>query len=144
MEVRFYQLNRDPVEKVVPLLAAKVLEAGDRLVVVSGDAEQRAALSQALWERETAFLAHGMAGEPCEARQPLVLGGDCNTLSGAQTALIADGVWRAEAETFERVILLLAAEQTVDARQLWVTLESKGHAMRIFKQREDGGWREGR
>ena len=49
MRVDFYQLSRDPVERVVAMLARKVLEAGERLLVVSSDADQRAELSKELW-----------------------------------------------------------------------------------------------
>lgn len=143
-EVRFYQLSRDPVERVVPLLAAKLLDAGERLVVVSGSDEQRAALSEALWRRENTFLAHGSAEEPHAARQPALLADTCEAANGARNLLLADGVWREEAAHFERVVLLFAAGQTGEARQLWSALGAQGHALRIFKQGEDGSWREGR
>lgn len=143
-QVDFYQLSRDPVERVVPLLAAKVLESGDRLLIVSGDAERRAAVSQAMWERENAFLAHGEAGHPHETRQPVLLADTCSAANGARMVLIADGIWRAEAAGFERAILLFGADQTGAARQLWAALGAEGCALRIFKQRDEGGWREGR
>lgn len=143
MQVDFYQLSRDPVERVVPLLAGKVLESGARLLVVSADAARRTALSQALWERENAFLAHGEAGQPSAERQPVLLAGDCEAENGATIVLIADGAWRERAAAFARAILLFGADRTGEARQLWTTLGAQGHDLRIFKQRDDGGWREG-
>ena len=69
--VDFYQLSRDPVDVTVAKLARKVLQAGERLVVVSGDDAQRTHLSQVLWQQGgAAFLANGMAGGAHEARQP--------------------------------------------------------------------------
>ncbi|HSM53660.1 MAG TPA: DNA polymerase III subunit chi, partial [Erythrobacter sp.] len=38
--VDFYQLSRDPVERVAAMLARKVLQEGQRLLVVSGDPGQ--------------------------------------------------------------------------------------------------------
>jgi DNA polymerase-3 subunit chi len=143
-QVDFYQLTRDPVERVVPLLAAKAVETGGRLLVVCADAVQRATLSQALWERNAAFLANGEAGEQHEARQPVLLADDCKAANGARMVLIADGAWREEAANFDRAILLFGSEQTEEARRLCIALGSEGHALRIFKQRDDGGWREGR
>lgn len=143
MRIDFYQLSRDPVERVVPLLAAKVIENAMRLLVVSRDVDQRLQLSQALWERESVFLAHGDAGDPHADRQPVLLADGCDAANGATIVLIADGEWRAEAAAFERAILLFGSEQTDAARQLWTTLGAEGHALRIFKQRADGGWREG-
>lgn len=144
MRIDFYQLSRDPVERVVPLLATKALESGERLLVISADQAQRAALSQQLWGRENAFLAHGDAGGAYSARQPILLADTCSAANGARMVLIADGAWRDEAAMFERAILLFGGDQTTEARQLWATLGGGGHDLRIFKQREDGGWREGR
>lgn len=143
-KVDFYQLSRDPVERVVPLLAGKAFDNGERLLIVSADSAHRAALSQALWERESAFLAHGEAGEPHDARQPMLLSGDCAAANGASTVLIADGTWREAAAAFDRAILLFAGDRTDEARRLWLALGGQGHALRIFKQGEGGGWREGR
>lgn len=142
--IDFYQLSRDPVERVVPLLATKALEASGRVLVVAGEGAQRAALSQALWEREGAFLANGEAGGPHDARQPILLAPDCAAANDARMVLIADGEWREEAAGFERAILLFGEDQTQKARDLWSALSGAGHELRIFKQRENGGWREGR
>lgn len=142
--IDFYQLSRDPVERVVPLLAAKALDGGGRLLVVNGDAAQRAALSDALWAREGAFLAHAEAGEPHSARQPVLLSEACEAANGARMAIFADGEWREEGAEFDRTILLFAPEQTEEARGLWSALSGSGHTLRIFKQSDGGSWREGR
>lgn len=143
MQVDFYQLSRDPVERVVPLLAGKVLDGGGRLLVVSAEEAHRTALSQALWEREGTFLAHGQAGVPHAARQPVLLASDCDAANGATIVLMADGVWRDQATGFARAILLFDAARTEEARRLWPALGGQGHELRIFKQRDGGGWREG-
>jgi DNA polymerase-3 subunit chi len=143
-QVDFYQLRSDPVERVVPLLAIKAIERGDRLLVVSGDSGQRAALSEALWARENSFIAHGEAGEPHAERQPVLLAASCEAANGAGTAILADGEWRDEAGAFARAVLLFGPEQTEAARGLWGSLSGSGHTLRIFKQGDDGGWRAGR
>ena len=143
-QVDFYQLSRDPIERVVLLLAAKVFDGGKRLMVVSRDATRRAALSEALWAREGAFLANGEAGSPHAERQPVLLSDGCEPTNGACIAILADGEWRDEAAAFDRAILLFGPEQTEDARGLWTALSGSSHALRIFKQGDSGGWREGR
>jgi DNA polymerase-3 subunit chi len=120
MRVDFYQLSRDPVEQVVPLLARKALQGGHRLLVVSSDSERRAAISRALWSEGGAqFLAHGEAGAPHEARQPILLSETCAAPNEARMVILADGVWREEARAFERAFLLFDADATQNARQLW-------------------------
>ena len=60
MRVDFYQLSRDPAELVVPLLARASKKAGEKLLVVSEDAEPIDRINKQLWEQAPeAFLAHG-------------------------------------------------------------------------------------
>jgi DNA polymerase-3 subunit chi len=144
--VDFYQLSRDPVDVTVAKLARKVLQAGERLVIVSGDESQRAHLSKILWEQGGAvFLANGIAGGPHEARQPILLSDACAAPNEARMALIADGFWREEALAFDRVLLLFDAGQRDAAADLWRRFAQEDSVdNRINKQDENGTWREGR
>lgn len=143
-QIDFYQLSRDPVERVVPLLAAKAVEGGARLLIVHVDAAARGTLAEALWARENHFLANGEAGTPHAERQPVLLSANCEAANGARMAILADGDWREAAGAFDRAILLFAPEQTDTARGLWSQLSGRDHTLRIFKQGDGGGWREGR
>jgi len=144
-QVDFYQLSRDPVEKVVAMLARKVLQAGHKLLIVTKDADSRTALSKALWNAGPAeFLAHGEAGQIGEAQQPILLSDSINTANGATMIILADGQWREEATGFERALLLFGGEQTQAARQLWRAMDGReGITQQIHKQGEDGRWRAG-
>lgn len=143
--VDFYQLSRDPVDLTVAKLARKVLQAGERLLVVSGDAGQRAHLAKVLWDQGGgAFLANGMADAPHAARQPILLSESCAAPNEARLALIADGAWREEALGFDRVLLLFDAAQRDGAAQLWRRFaQDEAIDNRINKQDEGGVWREG-
>ncbi|WP_379551337.1 DNA polymerase III subunit chi [Qipengyuania sp. DGS5-3] len=146
MRVDFYQLSRDPVDQVVALLARKVLGAGAKLLVVSGDLAAHEAISKTLWAQDgSAFLAHGPAGGPHDARQPILLSDSCSAANGATMAILADGKWREDAAQFERVLLLFGPEDTAAARDLWRTMSGDDtRDLHIFKQTPDGAWREGR
>ena len=81
MRVDFYHLTEGPVESAVPALAAKALESGERLIIVSADADQRQRISEARWaHKPESFLAHGQAGGPHDARQPILLGAEPDDL----------------------------------------------------------------
>ncbi len=144
--VDFYQLSRDPVERVVAELSRTAMARGLRLIVVSAMEDQRAAISEALWaESGPAFLAHGDASGPHAARQPILLSESSEPANEARMALVADGRWREGLAAMDGVKLLFGPEQTQNARELWKALGAReGFALRIFKQREDGAWREGR
>src|SRR3546814_14603962 len=67
--VDFYRLTRDPVERVLPALATRILANGDRLLVVAASAMQRQTIDEALWTLQPAsFLPHGHAGRSEERR----------------------------------------------------------------------------
>lgn len=137
----FYLSGSHPVERVLPLLARAARDKGERLVVVAADAEQREGLDRALWEeRPTDFLAHGMAGEAHAARQPLLIADSCDTANGATTAILADGVWRPEAEKFDRVLLLFDDHGREAARGAWRTFDGIEGLEREFWALEDGKW----
>ncbi len=140
MKVDFWQLSRDPAEKVVALIAARVLGEGERLLVVASDAEQRAAISRALWEaKPDAFLANGDAGEPHAEHQPILLSEGCAPLNGASRVIFADGQWRA-AEGFARAFLLFDEATVEAARGVWRSLDGSEGLERSFFRQEDGKW----
>ena len=146
MRVDFYQLSKDPVDVTVVKLSRKVIQAGERLVVVTSDPSLREKLSKALWEQGGAsFLAHGPTDGPHASRQPILLGDRCEAPNEARMAILADGQWREEATGFDRAMLLFDAAATGAARDLWRELAAREDIdNRIFKQTPEGGWREGR
>jgi DNA polymerase-3 subunit chi len=144
MRVDFYLLSRDTVETALPRIAKSVKEAGGRLLVVSDDADQLAALDDALWEQfPEDFLAHGRAGEAGAARQPLLLGGTCTAENEARFVAFADGAWRDEAFGFERAFLFFD-NRTIDAaRGTWRMLGEREDIERHFWKQQGGRWVEG-
>ncbi|MBM3594745.1 MAG: DNA polymerase III subunit chi [Alphaproteobacteria bacterium] len=140
MRVDFYQFSRDPAEKVVPLLARNTMNAGEKLLVVSGDAAQLDRIGQALWEPHESFLAHGRAGQPHEARQPILLSDCAEPTNGARFLALADGVWREADGRFERTFLLFGKATLEAARDCWRRLGQREGLERHFWKQEGGRW----
>lgn len=145
MRVDFYQLSRDPVERVAVMLARKVMQAGERLLLVSGDPGQRAVIGRELWRGgPEEFLANGEADGAHAEHQPILLSDRAEPANGAGMVLLADGHWRPEALQFERALLLFGAAETEAARALWRQLdEVEGVTREIHKQDDSGRWRAG-
>jgi DNA polymerase-3 subunit chi len=138
MRVDFYQLTRDPVEAVLPLIARNTLAQGQRLLVVS-EPDQFDALSNALWTRlPESFLAHGRAGEPHEARQPVLLSAAVEPANGARYVALADGIWREEALD----PALAFDDRSVAARAVWRTLGGHEGLDRHLWKQDGGKWQE--
>ncbi len=144
MQVDFYQLTRDPAEKVVLAIAQRVLDEGGRLLVVSDDDAQLDSISTALWNaKPDSFLAHAKAGTDDDSIQPILLSSGATSANSASFIVLADGEWRDAALEFERAFYLFAPSHTENARAAWRALgDIEGIERRYWKQ--DGGkWVQG-
>jgi DNA polymerase-3 subunit chi len=141
VQVDFWQYSQGPIERIVALIAARVRQGGERLLVVDADAPRRAAISQTLWEsKPEAFLANGPADGPHAARQPILLSDRCEAQNGATVAVFADGEWRDGGEAFERTILLFGEGQVEAARAVWRGFDGRDEIARGYYAQEDGKW----
>ena len=144
MQVDFYQLSRDPAESVIPAIARKILDDGGRLLVVSGEGEQRKRISRALWSAgpET-YLANDEAQAPLPQVQPILLSDACEALNGARYIALADGHWRDEACAFERAFYFFDDATLDEARQSWRVLSKADGITPRFWRQDGGKWRQG-
>jgi len=142
MQVDFYQLTRDPAEKVLPFIAQRVLDDDGRLLIVSDDTAQLDAISAAFWTaKPDSFLAHAKTDEGDDTIQPILLSARTDAANGARFVAIADGNWRDVGADVERIFYLFPHARTDMARTAWRNL-GEDTARRYWKQ--DGGkWRQG-
>lgn len=140
MKLDFWQVTDDPVEKVVVLIAKRALGQGERVLVVSADAEQRAAIGRALWQGgPESFLANGEAGAPGADRQSILLAADPEAVNGATHLILADGTFR-DCPGFARVFLLFPPDLAPAARHAWRAQDGRDDVERSYFAQEDGRW----
>ena len=143
MQADFYQLTRDPAEKVLPPIAQRVLDGGGRLLVV-GDSAQLDSVSAALWAfKPDSFLAHSKAGEGDDLLQPILLSTEPFAANRAKFIALADGVWRDEALGFDRVFYLFPPSHTDNARTAWRSLADRDNVERRYWKQDGGKWVQG-
>jgi DNA polymerase-3 subunit chi len=141
MQLDFWQLSRDPVERVVALIAERTRGAGEKLLVVADDVALLDRLDKALWDYSPeSFLAHGRASEPHEDRQPVLLSKDCRAANGAKVIAFADGKWREEAEGFDRALVFFDESGREAAKPIWRLFDQRGDLTREYYAVEDGKW----
>jgi DNA polymerase-3 subunit chi len=141
VQIDFWQLSSDPVERVVALIAERTRGAGEKLLVVAEAENQRSAIGRALWEtRPEAFLANGEADAPHAERQPILLSPRCEAMNGARYVVLADGIWREGAGGFERTFLLFDEAGTPGARAVWRQFDGREDVERSYFAQEDGKW----
>ena len=142
MQVDFYHLTRQPLDRVLPQVAEKVLASGARLLIVVADDEERARLDRHLWTYGAdSFLPHAQIGAGDDTSQPILLAPDINAANAARNIALADGIWRPDALDFDRAFHFFDEERIKDARAAWRLLKGReGVEPRYWKQNESGRW----
>jgi len=140
MKVDFWQLSRDPVEKVVALIAQRVLGSDERLLVVSQHADQREVISRELWKAgPESFLANGEASADGAKDQPILLSDTCDAANAASHVIFADGEFR-QPTGFARAFLLFDDQSLEAARATWRDLDANEGLERAYFAQEEGKW----
>lgn len=145
MQVDFYQLSHDPAEKVVPAIAQRLLDQGERLIVLDGRDGALDRLSRALWSHKPdSFLAHGRAGVGDDGAQPILLSDGreitANPANGAQHIALTDGHWRDEALSFTRAFYFFDDGTLDEARACWRTLKARDDVEPRFWRQDGRRW----
>jgi DNA polymerase-3 subunit chi len=101
-------------------------------------------ISTGLWAGPPeSFLAHGRAGEGGEAHQPILLSRSCDAANDARHIALADGIWREEALSFERVFYFFDADTIDGARASWRALSKADGVEPRFWRQEGRKWVQG-
>jgi DNA polymerase-3 subunit chi len=141
VQVDFYQLAGTPAEQVIATLAQKVLAADGRLLIVAEDEPFLARLDRMLWDQgSTNFIPHGLAGGADDARQPVLLSTSPDAPNLARNMLIADGIWRDAALSYDRSFYLFDGPTLDGARLAWKLLAGREGVERRYWAQESGKW----
>jgi DNA polymerase-3 subunit chi len=141
VQVDFYQLSGTPPEQVIASIAEKVLSTDGRLLIIAEDEGFLARLDRMLWDQGPAsFLPHGIEGGTDDTRQPILLSTSPDAPNIARNMLIADGVWRDSALSYDRAFFLFDDATLEAARLAWKLLAGREGVERRYWAREGGKW----
>jgi DNA polymerase-3 subunit chi len=141
VRVDFYQLGTAQPDEIIASISGKLLDEGQRLLIVAGDEGTLARLDRQLWDRGAAsFLPHGLAGGADDAAQPLLLSTGTDAPNLARNILIADGAWREAALAYDRAFYLFDGATLEGARLAWKLLAGRDGVERNYWALEDGKW----
>lgn len=141
----FYHLTQNSMEVTLPRLLEKARGAGWKIVVRGCDEGRMDWLDQKLWALgDTSFLAHGLAGGPHDALQPVLLTTSTETPDAVGCVMSVDGadVSAEEVNAVERVCILFDGhdpEAVQHARGQWKALTDAGCAAQYWSE-ETGNW----
>ena len=149
MEIWFYHLTRQPLERTLPVLLERCLERSWKAVVQAQTEERVTALDEVLWTfSEESFLAHGTARDGDAELQHVYLTTGPENPNGANVRFFIEGARIAPAlatptGAYERMILMFDGNDPDDlaaARVQWKELKAQGCALSYWQQTEAGGW----
>lgn len=143
-EIRFYHLQKSPLERALPQLLEKVLAKGARAVVMAGSEERVEALNTLLWTyAQQSFLPHGSARDGNAADQPIWLTTEDENPNGATILVLTDGASSESLGTFDLCCELFDGndpEVVSAARERWKDYTQAGHSVAYWQQDARGGW----
>ncbi|MDB5593224.1 MAG: polymerase subunit chi [Hyphomicrobiales bacterium] len=149
VEISFYHLQMQPLERVLPVLLERSVARGWNVVLQTVTEERCVALNEALWTfSDESFLPHGMARDGDPEFQPIYLTNGLENPNGAQIRFFVEGaeiapVLADAAGVYERLVLMFdgnnEAELTL-ARAQWKALKGQGAALSYFQQTDEGRW----
>jgi len=145
VEVLFYHLQHQPLDRVLPTLLERSLERGWRVVVQAASEERIEALDAQLWTyRDDSFLPHGTWREGDAALQPVLLTQADDNPNGASVRFLVDGVaLPADAAAYQRIVLLIDGDDpdaVASARERWIEAKRGGFDVTYWQQDEQGRW----
>ncbi len=144
-EVRFYHLERQPVEVALPRLLERVHERGLRAVVKLPDAALLERIDRALWTYDPdSFLPHGTAASPHPAREPIYLTSGDECPNAARVLVLVEAAAEpADLAPYERCLYMFDGRDEAvlaRARAAWMRFRSVADSVSYWQQKPQGGW----
>ncbi len=150
-EIRFYHLERSTLERALPTMLERVLERGQRALVLLGSPERVEALNAHLWTyRPDSFLPHGAPADGFPEEQPILLAAEeaapaSPSPNNADVLFLADGARVGDVTAFKMCVELFdgANDAAVQAaRERWRAYKAAGHTLTYWRQTEKGWQKE--
>lgn len=142
-EILFYHLETQPLERVLPVLLERSLERGWKAVVETSSRERAEALDAMLWTyRDDSFLPHGVAGEPGDPDQPVLILTDTENPNAADVRFFVDRAVPQSGEGYRRIVYMFSGhdpDAVTEARTAWKALRD-GNDLTYWQQDDSGKW----
>ena len=144
--VAFYHLQKWPLDRALPKLLEKTVEAGKRAIVMAGSDDKIEALNGLLWTYENdSWLPHGSRKDGAPEDQPVWLTTNDENPNQSQFLFLPDGASSDHVGEFERCFELFDGEDDAAvsaAREHWKTYKDAGYDLTYWQQTDRGGWEE--
>ena len=142
-EILFYHLETQPLERVLPQLVEKSLERGWRAVIETSSRERGEAIDTLLWTyRDDSFVPHGIAGEPTDPQQPVLIAMGPENANAANVRFYVDRAVPPAGGGYQRIVFMFSGhdpDAVTEARAAWKALQD-GNELTYWQQESSGRW----
>ena len=144
-EIRFYHLQKQSQDQVLPMLLSKAYSQGRKVVVKLSDAAAVTKMNEHLWTfSSVSFLAHGCAKDGNASRQPIWLTDKDENPNDAEVLIICAGTTSEMHGDFTLCCEMLNGHDdraVQDARARWKRYkEEEKYELTYWQQSEQGAW----
>ncbi|MEZ5813900.1 MAG: DNA polymerase III subunit chi [Alphaproteobacteria bacterium] len=143
-EIRFYHLERQTLDQVLPQLLTKALSGGHRVIVKTANDQETQRLNTHLWAYDpSSFLPHGSAKDGHETDQPVFITTLDENPNEADVIILTQGTAANDLEQFKLVCDMIDGrnnEAIQAARARWKTYKDAGHTVTYWQQSPEGRW----
>lgn len=145
--INFYHVTALPLEKALPRLLERAHKAGEAVLVLAENDQQRQQLNETLWTYTTKyFLPHGSHEDPNPAEQPIYLTEKHENVNHAGILAFVGMAEPESLEGYKRCLYMFDgndARQLTHARSQWKRYKEQGHSLTYWQQTPKGQWEEG-
>jgi DNA polymerase-3 subunit chi len=148
MEIWFYHLTRQKLERTLPTLLERSVQRGWKAVVQASSEARMNALDDLLWTySDDGFLAHGTERDGDAHLQQVWLTTGADNPNDAKVRFFVEDAEIAPviavSANYDRVILMFDGNDEAElqgARKQWKVLKDQGRDLSYWKQSDSGGW----
>ena len=141
-EIRFYHLERQTLDEVLPSLLSKALESGKRIVVKAANDKEVERLNDHLWVyNPNSFIPHGSQKNGEAERQPVWLTSIDENPNSADVLILCQGTNSAIMKNFALCCEMLDgrdADAASSARARWKQYKDDGFTVTYWQQGAKG------
>lgn len=143
-DIRFYHLERQSLDQVLPKLVAKALENEHRIVIQAANDTHAEQLNTHLWTFDpNSFIPHGTVKDGHETDQPVFISSSPANPNNADVLILTAGQEDNISEDFTLICDMIDGrneEAVSTARARWKAYKEAGHDVTYWQQTAQGGW----
>lgn len=143
-EIRFYHLQKQPLDTVLPIIVSKAYEKGHRILIRCADPQSVKTMDKHLWTfHPDTFLPHATDKDSDFEDQPIVITSADQNLNKADVVFLTQGTQWPDDDNVALYCDLFDGndpEAVSQARERWKKTQDSDHKATYWQQSDQGRW----